>query len=149
MLRVRLAFGGNWRGSVAQGVWLQGLTPTLLGIVPYAGTAWLTKQTLSEIYLARTHQPPPLSLSVSLVVNMMAGLLGQLVTYPLDVVRRRMQVASAPAPSFLWVVRDLVVKEGMGGLAKGFTMNLVKGPISLSISLTVFDLLKRFDSPRH
>ncbi|RYG62537.1 hypothetical protein EON64_17685, partial [archaeon] len=85
VLRVRLALGSSWRGSVAQGGWLQGLLPTLLGIVPYAGTAWLTKQTLTEAYLARAPSTPPISLSVSLLVNMVAGLLGQLVTYPLDV----------------------------------------------------------------
>ena len=41
-------------------------------------------------------------------------------------------------------IYNLVKKEGIRGLGKGFTLNIIKGPISLSISLTVYDLLNDF-----
>eukprot|EP01039_Chlorochromonas_danica_P001311 gene1311-1432_t len=143
VLRVRLALGSSWKSAIAQGGYLQGLTPTLLGIVPYSGTAWLTKQTLLELYVLEEHHAP--GIFASLVINTVAGIFGQFVTYPLDIVRRRMQVAvrqNGYSPTFRQVVRHLIETEGMRGLAKGFSMNIIKGPISLSISLTVFDILK-------
>jgi len=33
--------------------------------------------------------------------------------------------------------------EGWRGLFKGFSMNLVKGPIGVGVSFTTFDLLKQ------
>ncbi len=147
VLRVRLALGTTWKASLAQGGLFQGLLPTILGIVPYSGTAWLTKQTLLEAFQSHTHSSP--SLSISLLINTAAGIFGQFVTYPLDVVRRRMQVAvrgeGQRAHSFRQVVVHLVDSEGMRGLSKGFSMNIIKGPISLSISLTVFDVLKSYE----
>jgi hypothetical protein len=35
----------------------------------------------------------------------------------------------------------LVKTEGIRGLGKGFSLNIIKGPITLSISLTTYDML--------
>eukprot|EP01038_Epipyxis_sp_PR26KG_P003950 gene3950-5665_t len=50
VLRVRLVVHptNTWIQSIKQGGLFQGLTPTLSGIIPYAGTAWASKQTLLE-----------------------------------------------------------------------------------------------------
>lgn len=167
VLRVRIALGGSWKSSVAQGGLFQGLMPTLLGIGPYAGTAWLVKQTLLEFYHVRwptSKYPQGPSIPESLGINAIAGLMGQFVTYPLDILRRRMQIArpidqllqvemnamtkgnlKPPSPpkylSMMEFLRQLWKEEGLRGLGKGFTLNIIKGPISLSVSLTVYDYL--------
>ena len=42
--------------------------------------------------------------------------------------------------------RELLATEGWRGAAKGFSLNVVKGPMGLSISLTVYDLMRaQFD----
>ncbi len=95
------------------------------------------------------------------------------VTYPLDVVRRRMQterfilhqlqgrgwtadphngaqnispsarvVVEDSGSSIMEVWRHVVAKEGWRGLFKGLTLNWIKGPLSVGISLTLFDLTK-------
>ncbi|KAJ1444098.1 mitochondrial carrier domain-containing protein [Ochromonadaceae sp. CCMP2298] len=143
VLRVRLALGATWSSALKQGGMFQGLVPTLLGIVPYAGTAWGVKQTLLEAFPGVRGRMP--NVLESVVINAIAGLMGQFVSYPLDVVRRRMQVAKVrdgcpPTLSGVW--RELIRTEGFSGAGKGFTLNIIKGPIALSISLTVYDLLK-------
>lgn len=71
VLRVRLAIGRTWADSIKQGGMYQGLGPTLLGIVPYAGTAWLSKQTMREQFPKVMHRPP--SVVESVVINAIAG----------------------------------------------------------------------------
>ncbi len=71
-MRVRLALGKNWNQSVKQGGLFQGLFPTLLGIIPYSGTAWCVKQTLlEELYPVLLHKKP--TIVESLAINASAG----------------------------------------------------------------------------
>lgn len=73
-----------------------------------------------------------------------AGLIGQSASYPLDVVRRRMQTAGVTGHTYGTIagtMREIVVEEGVvRGLYKGLSMNWVKGPIAVGISFTTFDL---------
>lgn len=71
VLRVRLAIGRSWAESIKQGGMYQGLGPTLLGIVPYAGTAWLSKQSMLEYFPTVMHRPPTVVEHV--VINAIAG----------------------------------------------------------------------------
>lgn len=101
VLRVRLALtpGSTWLTTLRQGGLFQGLLPTMLGIVPYSGTAWSVKAHIMDHYPVagpgdeRRHA----TVVEMLVINALAGLFGQFVTYPLDIVRRRMQMARAQA----------------------------------------------------
>lgn len=76
----------------------------------------------------------------------MAGLIGQTSSYPLDVVRRRMQTHSDYSKlGILGTMRRVVAEEGLlHGLYKGLSMNWIKGPIAVSISFTSFDLINKF-----
>ena len=38
-------------------------------------------------------------------------------------------------------LRHLFATEGIRGFSKGFSLNIIKGPITLSLSLTTYDLL--------
>lgn len=62
--------------------------PTLIGILPYAGLKFYIYEEL------KTHVPEEQqrSITMRLSCGAMAGLFGQTFTYPLDVVRRQMQV---------------------------------------------------------
>ena len=73
VLRVRLALipGSNWLSAVQRGGLYQGLSPTMMGIVPYAGTAWMVKQTLLENFPIICHRQP--TLIESLTLNAAAG----------------------------------------------------------------------------
>ena len=77
-----------------------------------------------------------------------AGLFGQSVTYPLDIIRRRMQTDGINGPlrpeygRMLTTAKYVYTTEGLKrGLYKGLSMNWVKGPVAVGISFTTFDLL--------
>lgn len=146
VLRVRLALtpGATWRSTIQQGGLMRGLIPTLVGIIPYSGTAWAVKQSLHEYY--EEYSGHKASLREAVLLNGLAGLAGQFVTYPLDVLRRRMQMANGER-GVLSVFLELVKKEGTKGLWKGFTVNIFKGPVTISVSMTSYDALMRWIRP--
>jgi hypothetical protein len=53
------------------------------------------------------------------------------------------QTSGQTLPSMLAVLRHLVETEGLRGLGKGFSLNIIKGPITLSLSFTTYDILRK------
>lgn len=121
----------------------RGFTPTILGVVPYAGLSFFTYETLKKVHAEHSGRLQPYSYE-RLVFGACAGLIGQSASYPLDVVRRRMQTAGVTGHTYgtiLGTMREIVTEEGViRGLYKGLSMNWVKGPIAVGISFTTFDL---------
>jgi hypothetical protein len=64
--------------------------PTLIGMLPYAGLKFYIYEEL-KTHVPVEHQT---SVVVKLACGALAGLLGQTFTYPLDVVKRQMQVSN-------------------------------------------------------
>uniref|UniRef100_A0A668RMI4 Mitochondrial coenzyme A transporter SLC25A42 n=1 Tax=Oreochromis aureus TaxID=47969 RepID=A0A668RMI4_OREAU len=118
----------------------RGFTPTILGVAPYAGLSFFTYETLKKLHAGIQHPTH----TERLAFGACAGLIGQSASYPLDVVRRRMQTAGVTGHTYrtiLGTMREIVSEEGViRGLYKGLSMNWVKGPIAVGISFTTFDL---------
>ena len=73
----------------------RGISPTLAGILPYAGLKFYVYQSLKQQYRSTEgHSAPRLPIAVMLTFGAGAGLIAQTATYPLDVVRRQMQVSA-------------------------------------------------------
>ncbi|KAM4709917.1 mitochondrial coenzyme A transporter SLC25A42 [Discoglossus pictus] len=121
----------------------RGFAPTILGVIPYAGISFFTYETLKKIHLEHSGRTQPYTFE-RLMFGACAGLLGQSASYPLDVVRRRMQTAGVTGHTYstiLGTMYEVVSEEGViRGLYKGLSMNWVKGPIAVGISFTTFDL---------
>ncbi|XP_053228519.1 mitochondrial coenzyme A transporter SLC25A42 isoform X1 [Podarcis raffonei] len=121
----------------------RGFAPTILGVIPYAGLSFFTYETLKKFHAERSGRTQPYPVE-RLVFGACAGLIGQSASYPLDVVRRRMQTAGVMGHTYstiLRTMRDIIREEGLvRGLYKGLSMNWVKGPIAVGISFTTFDL---------
>ncbi|KAL1234769.1 Mitochondrial coenzyme A transporter SLC25A42 [Trichinella pseudospiralis] len=109
----------------------RGIVPTLLGVIPYAGTSFFTFESLKIFQHERTGRP--VTALEKLVFGAIAGLCGQSASYPLDIVRRRMQTGVVPQSSSIsQVVRSVAIHEGVvHGLYKGLSMNWIKGPIAI------------------
>ncbi|KAM9322421.1 mitochondrial coenzyme A transporter SLC25A42 [Pholidichthys leucotaenia] len=121
----------------------RGFTPTILGVIPYAGLSFFTYETLKKLHAEHSGRLQPYSYE-RLAFGACAGFLAQSASYPLDVVRRRMQTAGVTGHTYgtiLGTMKEIVFEEGViRGLYKGLSMNWVKGPIAVGISFTTFDL---------
>lgn len=109
--------------------------------IPRAWASLFSAHTLSQAH--------DLSLHERMVSGAIAGLVGQSATYPLDIVRRRMQtdgfLNDRPRRSIIETVKAVATTQGVKqGLYKGLSMNFIKGPIAVGISFTTFDTLKSF-----
>ena len=80
----------------------RGFAPTIIGVIPYAGVSFLTYEKLKGMWCNRQSScvkteslktDSNLSPLWRLLFGATAGLLGQTASYPLDIVRRRMQTA--------------------------------------------------------
>ncbi|KAK7486414.1 hypothetical protein BaRGS_00022338 [Batillaria attramentaria] len=127
----------------------RGFTPTILGSIPYSGTSFFTYETLKKLHAEtfKGREPNPIE---RLMFGACAGLLGQSASYPLDIVRRRMQTAGVTGHaldyiSILGTARKIVAEEGIiQGLYKGLSMNWIKGPIAVGVSFMTFDITKHW-----
>lgn len=122
-----------------------GLVPTLLGIMPYAGSSFACFETI-KFYLVRWQQLeddkaiPPWQ---RIVAGGFSGLVAQSFTYPLDIVRRRLQVQPKSYRGIAHALSEIYRNEGIvNGLYKGLTMNWIKGPIAVATSFTINDIVK-------
>mmetsp|Transcript_25683 Transcript_25683/g.47023 ORF Transcript_25683/g.47023 Transcript_25683/m.47023 type:complete len:686 (-) Transcript_25683:64-2121(-) len=127
----------------AMSLW-SGLRPTLLGIVPYAGLAFSLKDTMNSgtVRLRGYKSEHDLKVHERLASGSIAGLFAQSATYPLDVIRRRMQIDPTLYRNEVQVARSIFISEGIPAFFKGLTVNFVKGPMALAVSFAMNDWLR-------
>ncbi|ERN09795.1 hypothetical protein AMTRI_Chr08g159470 [Amborella trichopoda] len=112
-----------------------GLGPSLLGIAPYIAVNFcifdLIKKSLPEKYQKRPE--------TSIVTGLVSATLATLMCYPLDTVRRQMQMRGSPYKTVLDAFPGIMAADGLIGLYRGFIPNALKNLPSSSIRLTIFD----------
>ncbi|KAJ8398713.1 hypothetical protein AAFF_G00419100 [Aldrovandia affinis] len=133
-----------------EGVWAfyRGYVPNTLGIIPYAGIDLAVYETLKNYWLQQysvgSADPGVL---VLLGCGTVSSTCGQLASYPLALVRTRMQaqasVNGGPKLSMLGQFKHIVSKEGMPGLYRGIAPNFLKVIPAVSISYVVYEHMKR------
>uniref|UniRef100_T1H4X7 Uncharacterized protein n=1 Tax=Megaselia scalaris TaxID=36166 RepID=T1H4X7_MEGSC len=128
----------------------RGYSATILGVIPYAGTSFFTYETLKKEYYDLTGNKSPNTL-ITLACGAAAGIAGQTSSYPLDIVRRRMQTmgihknSKDSYPNILKTLQKIYREEGIkNGFFKGLSMNWIKGPIAVGISFSTYDSIKQF-----
>lgn len=141
---LREVFRKIWRDEGPASLY-RGYVPTLLGVIPYAGASFFTYETLKLMHRDYSGKSSPNPIE-RLIFGAMAGMFGQSASYPLDIVRRRMQTATVTGEEYktiLGTMRKVVREEGViHGLYKGLSMNWIKGPIAVGMSFTTFDYLQ-------
>lgn len=102
------------------------------------------------------NEPLPSSALQSFICGLAAGALAKLGTHPLDVVKKRFQVAglqrsaaygervsSQVAASFLMCLQSIAQKEGLGGFYKGAMPSLLKAAPSAAVTFACYDFFLR------
>ncbi|KAH0970681.1 hypothetical protein GBA52_022837 [Prunus armeniaca] len=138
-------FSKTYREAGLRGLYPR--SPSLYGIFPYAGLKFYFYEEMKR-HVPQEHKK---SIMVKLVCGSVAGLLGQTFTYPLDVVRRQMQVqriVSSNSPEMKGTMEVLVMiaqKQGWKQLFSGLSINYLKVVVpSVAIGFTVYDVMKSY-----
>lgn len=141
----------------------KGWLPSVIGVIPYVGLNFAVYESLKD-YLIKTKpfglaQDSELSVTTRLACGAAAGTIGQTVAYPLDVIRRRMQmtgwhnaasvitgdgVGKVPLEytGMVDAFRKTVRHEGFGALYKGLVPNSVKVVPSIALAFVSYEMVK-------
>ncbi|XP_058100231.1 mitochondrial adenine nucleotide transporter ADNT1-like [Magnolia sinica] len=141
----------------------KGWLPSVIGVIPYVGLNFAAYESLKD-WLIKTKplglvEDNELGVVTRLACGAAAGTVGQTVAYPLDVIRRRMQMAGwkdassiitgdarGKAPieysGMVDAFRKTVRYEGFGALYKGLVPNSVKVVPSISIAFVTYETMK-------
>ncbi|XP_021269868.1 calcium-binding mitochondrial carrier protein SCaMC-2 isoform X1 [Numida meleagris] len=125
----------------------KGYIPNMLGIIPYAGIDLAVYETLKNAWLQRyaVNSADP-GVFVLLACGTISSTCGQLASYPLALVRTRMQaqasVEGAPEVTMRGLFKHILKTEGAFGLYRGLAPNFMKVIPAVSISYVVYENLK-------
>ncbi|PKI62044.1 hypothetical protein CRG98_017417 [Punica granatum] len=137
-------FSKTYREAGIRGLY-RGVAPSLYGIFPYAGLKFYFYEEMKR-HVPEEHKR---DITVKLVCGSVAGLLGQTFTYPLDVVRRQMQVerflvsnSTVAVKGTMETLAMIVEKQGWKQLFSGLSINYLKVVPSVAIGFTIYDVMK-------
>ncbi|KIK92028.1 hypothetical protein PAXRUDRAFT_830342 [Paxillus rubicundulus Ve08.2h10] len=108
----------------------RGFTVTMVGMVPYAGTAFLTWDFL-RAYFYPDGNSKRSSVAADLAIGAVSGTVSQTVSYPFEVVRRRMQVGGLTRPDRWLGWRETVKAVYASGGWRGFFVGLSIGYLKI------------------
>eukprot|EP00045_Choanoeca_perplexa_P003567 m.31972 g.31972 ORF g.31972 m.31972 type:complete len:310 (+) comp12114_c0_seq1:165-1094(+) len=130
----------------------QGVYPTILGMVFYAGFSFgiydYIKHTMLEFQHFQGQSEHHLGTISNLVCGGLAGTISQTIAYPLDVVRRRMQLEHRPIGGaykyngIVHTLRLLYAENGARTLWRGVTLNYAREFPQVGIAFLVYERLK-------
>lgn len=127
----------------------KGYVPNVLGIIPYAGTDLAVYETLKKFYMKRHGSADEMpSIPVLLMCGTTSTIIGQLVSYPLALIRTRLQAQEVPMDSaqrygLRQLFKQIYVNEGIRGLYRGLVPNICKVVPAVSISYVVYEHTKK------
>jgi len=150
-VRVRIATQPELRGMAhTMGLMLKeggvrtffkGYAPTLLSLTPFIAINFATFDYMKTTYMQHYSVKKVDSYS-TLVMGAASGLFAQTICYPLDTVRRRMQLKGSTYRSTLDAVRTIMATEGPGAFYLGMAPNALKIVPNNAVRFFVYSTLK-------
>jgi solute carrier family 25 (mitochondrial phosphate transporter), member 23/24/25/41 len=153
MVRLRLSVQPELRG-VADSVrsilaeggprsFFKGFIPTVCSITPFVAINFATFDTIKTTAHVRFPSTKD-SIPATLSMGAMSGLFAQTCCYPLDLVRRRMQLKGHVYSGVLDALKTIARDEGFRGFYKGMVPNAVKVVPNTALRFMAYDVLKKY-----
>ncbi|KAJ9551085.1 hypothetical protein OSB04_015130 [Centaurea solstitialis] len=123
----------------------RGLTPSLIGVVPYAAANYFAYDTLRKAY-RRLSKGEEIGNVATLLIGSAAGAISSSATFPLEVARKHMQAGAINGRVYnnmLHALLSILEKEGVGGLYKGLGPSCVKIVPAAGISFMCYEACKK------
>lgn len=132
----------------------RGFSPTLVGMIPYAGVSFLTHDTAGDwlrspvlapytTTISATSGRPILKYWAELISGGVAGLISQTAAYPLEIIRRRMQVGGAVGDGhrlgMVETTSNIWREKGWRGFFVGLTIGYMKVVPMAAVSFYVYE----------
>lgn len=124
----------------------KGLGATLLGVGPSIAISFSVYETLRTYW--HTQRPYDSTIMVSLACGSLSGIASSTATFPLDLVRRRMQLEGAGGRARVYktglfgTFRHIIQTEGLRGLYRGILPEYYKVVPSVGIVFMTYETLK-------
>ncbi|KAG7882739.1 hypothetical protein KL938_003162 [Ogataea parapolymorpha] len=123
----------------------RGIMPTSWGVAPYTALNFTMYESMKEL-VPEKHRKNP---AIALTLGAISGGVGQTIIYPMDVLRRRFQVATLGGGEMGFQYKStpdalvqIVRKEGYKGLYKGLPANIWKICPSMAVQWMSYDLIR-------
>ena len=125
----------------------RGLGATLMQVAPSLAINYAAYETTRSVWLAAKNERAP-SVGMSLACGSIAGLISSTATFPLDLVRRRLQLqgytrSSKVYGSYVGAFSDIIRSEGWKGLYSGILPEYYKVIPGVSIAFCTYEIMKR------
>ncbi|XVE71437.1 hypothetical protein DITRI_Ditri10aG0149900 [Diplodiscus trichospermus] len=123
----------------------KGLTPTLIGVVPYAASNYFAYDTLRKAY-KKAFKKEEVGNIMTLLIGSAAGAISSTATFPLEVARKQMQAGAINGRQYqnmLHALTSILEKEGIPGLYRGLGPSCMKLVPAAGISFMCYEACKR------
>ncbi|KAK4349104.1 hypothetical protein RND71_031859 [Anisodus tanguticus] len=124
----------------------RGLTPSLIGVIPYAATNYFAYDSLRKAY-RKIFKEEKIGNIETLLIGSAAGAISSTATFPLEVARKHMQVGAVSGrvvyKNVIHALASILEKEGIQGLYKGLGPSCMKLVPAAGISFMCYEACKR------
>ncbi|KAK4481195.1 hypothetical protein RD792_012077 [Penstemon davidsonii] len=123
----------------------RGLTPSLIGVIPYAATNYCAYDTLRKAY-KNVFKKDDIGNIATLLIGSAAGAISSSATFPLEVARKHMQAGALNGrvyKNMLHALISILEHEGVSGLYRGLGPSCVKIVPAAGISFMCYEACKK------
>ncbi|KAK2446023.1 adenine nucleotide transporter BT1, chloroplastic/mitochondrial [Trifolium repens] len=124
----------------------RGLTPSLIGVIPYSATNYFAYDTLRKAY-RKIFKQEKIGNIETLLIGSAAGAISSTATFPLEVARKHMQVGALSGrqvyKNVVHALVSILEQEGIQGLYRGLGPSCMKLVPAAGISFMCYEACKK------
>jgi solute carrier family 25 phosphate transporter 23/24/25/41 len=124
----------------------RGLTPSLIGVIPYSATNYFAYDTLRKAY-RKFFKQEKIGNIETLLIGSTAGAISSTATFPLEVARKHMQVGALSGrqvyKNVVHALVSILEQEGILGLYRGLGPSCMKLVPAAGISFMCYEACKK------